>query len=356
MPELASDEGVAQTGHTAQPGPTRPGQRRRVPSFQELLDRQDAPPGSAWGVFGEGDQLGALNFITPEVTRAATSLVREGRVINLDYPLNTFVPSIAGTRPATEHHIFANNPNHRDDWIDSFYLQSTSQIDGLRHIRHPEYGFYGGVPDEAVTEDGPDLGIQLIAEKGIVTRGVLVDIPGYFAKVGGEYTPGARFAIRREHIDGALRLQGAAFQPGDVLVLNTGWAELYLSRDAEGRREQYRAGSPGLHQSTAMLEYLWDNGISMVVSDNPGVEMFPVDPDSGFVYPDEPAPERGPVHNGMMHRPMLALLGLNLGECWKLDELTAACREDGRYAFLLTAKPLNLRGGVGSPPNAMAVK
>ena len=346
MPELASDEGVAGTAAAG----------REVPTYRELLARRDAPPGSAWGVFGEGDQLGALNFVTPEVTTRAASLVTEGRVFNLDYPLNAFVPSIAGTRPATEHHIFANNPNHRDDWIDSFYLQSTSQIDGLRHIRHPEHGFFGGVPDEAIVEGGPDLGIQLVAERGIVTRGVLADMPAYFAEIGRAYDPLTRFPIHVEDLEGALERQGEALRRGDVLLVNTGWAEAYLARDEDGRAAWRGTGSPGLHQSSAMLEYLWDAGLSMVASDNAGVEMFPVDPDSGFVYADEPPPERGPVHNGMMHRPMLALLGLYLGECWKLDELVAASREDGRYAFLLTAKPLNLRGGVGSPPNAMAVK
>jgi hypothetical protein len=58
----------------------------------------------------------------------------------------------------------------------------------------------------------------------------------------------------------------------------------------------------------------------------------------------------------MMHRPLIALLGLIIGELWKLDELARDCAADGRHEFLVTAKPLNLLGGVGSPPNAMAVK
>ncbi|MCP9964859.1 hypothetical protein [Actinomadura madurae] len=126
-----------------------------IPTYKELLERQDAPPGSSWGIFGENDQLGTLNFLGPGQVRDAVGLVRRGEVFNLDYPLNTFVPAPAGTRPATVHHIFANNPNHRDDWLDSFYLQSTSQIDGLRHIRHPRHGFYGGVPDEEIGEETP---------------------------------------------------------------------------------------------------------------------------------------------------------------------------------------------------------
>jgi hypothetical protein len=58
----------------------------------------------------------------------------------------------------------------------------------------------------------------------------------------------------------------------------------------------------------------------------------------------------------MMHRPLIALLGMIIGELWKLDELAEDCAADGVYEFLLTAKPLNLKGGVGSPPNALAVK
>jgi len=327
-----------------------------LPTYRELLARTDAPAGSGWGVFGPGDELGTLNRITPEVTRAAVALVTEGRVINLDYPINAFVPSIAGTRPPTEHHIFSNNPNHRDDWLDSFYLQSTSQIDGLRHIRHPEHGFYGGVPDDEIDVGRPALGMQRIAEKGIVTRGVLVDMPAYYAEAGRPYTGAERFGITAEDVRGAAERQGTAFRPGDVLVLHTGWSAKYLGGDDELRATMRTAGSPGLFQSEETLEFLWDTGFAMVASDNAGVEMFPVNPDSGWVYPDEPKPGRGPTHNGMMHRPLLALFGMPLGECWKLDELAAACAADGRYDFLLTAKPLDIVGGVGSPPNAMAIR
>lgn len=327
-----------------------------LPSYRELLERTDAPAGSAWGLFGDGDQLGALNRITPAVTRAATDLVRAGQVINLDYPINAFVPSIAGTRPATEHHIFSNNPNHRDDWLDSFYLQSTSQIDGLRHIRHPVHGFYGGVADERIDVGTPDLGMQLIAEKGVATRGVLLDMPAYYATEGRPYTGAERFAITAADLEGAADLQATQLHAGDALLVHTGWSARYLALDDEGRTAMRTAGSPGLLQSEATLAFLWDHGVALLASDNAGVEMFPVSADSGWIDPDEPAPGRGPTHNGMMHRPLLALLGLPLGECWKLDELAAACAEDGRYEFLLCAKPLNVIGGVGSPPNAMAIK
>lgn len=330
---------------------------RSVPTYRELLARHDAPAGSSWGVFGDGDQLGTLNFIGSEQTRDAATLARDGRVFSLDYPLNTFVPSIAGTRPATQHRMFANNPHHRDDWLDSFYLQSTSQIDGLRHMRHPQHGFYGGVPDDRIIEGSPDLGIQLLAERGIVTRGVLLDIPLYYASQNRAFDVATNTRIGVDDLRGAAALHGVQLRRGDVVLMRTGWASYYLGlTPEEGERRRAEPGSPGIEQSSAMLEFLWDSQVAMLASDNAGVESFPVDPDSGFVDPDEGLPERGPNHNGMLHRPLIAMLGMYLGELWALDELAADCRADGRYEFLLCAKPLAVVGGVGSPPNAMAVK
>ena len=78
--------------------------------------------------------------------------------------------------------------------------------------------------------------------------------------------------------------------------------------------------------------------------------------ESDFRTPGETPPEKGVDHSGMLHRPLIALLGMAMGELWKLDELAAECANDGVYDFLLTCKPLNILGAVGSPPNAIAIK
>jgi hypothetical protein len=328
---------------------------RHVPSYAALRARTDAPPGSSWGVFGPHDQLGTLNFLTPECALDAARLVKQGKVFNLDYGVNAFQPSLTSWRTPTAHHIFSNNPNHRDDWIDSFYLQSTSQIDGLRHIRHPQYGFYGGVPDERISEEDPDLGIHLMAEKGIVGRAVLLDARRYYQQRHGKpLNPLSIWPMTPEDLDGMAASEGATIKSGDILLLYTGWAEALLTNTPE--QVANRAGCPGITQSHAMLGWLWDNHISVIASDNGGLESFPIDPDSGFVIPDEPLPASGGSHNGMMHRQLIALLGIVIGELWKLDDLAKDCAHDGVYEFMLTAKPLNLMGGVGSPPNAMAIK
>jgi hypothetical protein len=328
-----------------------------VPTYRQLRERTDAPPGSSWGVFGPGDQLGSANNVTPESVVAAASLIRTGRTFNLDYPLNTFVPSPAGTRPATQHRMFANNPNHRDDWLDSFYLQSTSQIDGLRHMRHPRYGFYGGVPDEAVDVGSPDLGIQLVAEKGMAGRGVLLDLGRYFEKVGDPIDLSTNRMFTPEELDAAAADAGVAFRPGDILLIRLGWVPFFLGLPLDQRpKGKGRSGNPGLVQSEAMLEWIWDHRFAMVAADNSGLEATPVSRHSGWVDPDEAPPPKGPSHNGMLHRPLIALLGVLIGELWALEPLAEACAADGVYEFFVTAKPLNLVGGVGSPPNAIAIK
>lgn len=334
------------------------GERCDVPTYAQLKARQDGPPGSAWGVFGPDDQLGTMNFLTPGHALAATNLVSSGRIFNLDFPVNAFKPAPSGTRPAAEHHIFSNNPNHRDDWLDSFYLQSSSQIDSLRHIRHPRHGFYGGVPDEDIVVGSPSLGIHRLAEKGIIGRGVLLDLGRYFEGRGAPIDLTSNQMFTPSDLEGVAVEQGVELRSGDILLLRTGWARHYIEGLNDQERVEFssRIRHPGLVQSEEMIAWLWDHQVSMVASDDSGVEAHPVEPDSGLVDPEDPAPERGVVHNGMMHRPLIALLGLSLGELWDLDELAEDCAKDGVYEFMLTAKPLNLIGGVGSPPNAMAVK
>jgi kynurenine formamidase len=330
--------------------------RLDVPTYAQLLARTDGPPGSSWGVFGADDQLGMLNFLTPERTVEAAKLVRTGKTMNLDYPLNAFVPSVAGTRPATVHHMFANNRNHRDDWVDSFYLQSTSQVDGLRHIRSPAHGFYGGVEDGKVSlvwPDQPELGIQLLAEKAIVGRGILLDAERYFQSIGDPLVMNVTRGITAAELDAVAAFCDVEVKSGDIVLLNLGWAKWWQSTPPD---ERGTMDCPGIDQSFDVLAWIWDHQIAMFASDNAGLESFPPRRDSGFYEEGEPMPERGPAHAGMLHRQVIPLLGMIMGECWLLEELAADCAADGVYEFMLTCSPLNLVGGVGSPPNAIAIK
>jgi kynurenine formamidase len=329
------------------PGPS-------VPTYDELAAAQ--PPHSSWAVFGRDDERGTINLLTPERVAAAARLVRTGERFGLDHAVNAFEPYPTGTRPATRHHVFANNEFHRDDWLDSFYLQSTSQLDALRHIGHPQHGFYNGLPPGDNNGATTRLGIHNWAEPGIAGRGVLLDVPRFFAAEGREYDCETTVVLDAATLDAIAAFQGVRWHGGDMLLLHTGWAANYVAKSPAGRAEfNTRNRSPGLAQRTEILRWLWDHEIALVAGDTPAVEADPV-LESDFRVPGERPPDRGVDHSGMLHRPLIALLGMAMGELWKLDELAAHCARDGRYDFFLTCKPLNIPGGVGSPPNAIALK
>ncbi len=324
-----------------------------MPTYDELATA--TPPYSSWQVFGAGDQLGTINHLTPERVAAAARLVRTGERFGLDYPVTAFEPYPTGTRRELEHHVFSSNDHHRDDWVDSFYLQSSSQLDALRHIGHPVHGFYGGLDPQDNTQESTALGIHAWAERGIAGRGVLLDVPRFFAAEGLAYDTASTIALDAAMLDRIAAAQGVELRGGDLLLLRTGWAEDYLARSAEQRAATPWRLSPGLAQREDVLRWLWDHEVALVAADNLAVEADPV-LESDFRVPGETPPERGVDHGGMLHRPLIALLGMALGELWKLDELAAACAADGVREFFLTVKPLHLRGGVGSPPNAIAIR
>ncbi len=331
----------------------------RVPSYDELLANTDAPPGASWKVFGDGDQVGTLNFLTPARVAHAATLARTGKVFSLDYPVNSFEPFPSGTRHRMAHHTFANNVFHRDDYLDNFYLQATSQLDALRHIGHPYYGFYQGVRTEDVTGSNSVLGIHELAAHGIVGRGVLLDVARFMAARGTPLSPYRNDRITASVLDSTARQQGVRMLPGDIVLIRTGWAGHYVGL-TESQRAEYnkvRKGA-GLAQEEATVRWLWDHQVAVIAADNLGVEASPRnrDVDRDFELPGQEVPARGTDHNGSLHRPLIPLLGMPMGELWALDDLADDCAADHVYEFLLACKPLAVIGGAGSPPNATAIK
>ena len=331
--------------------------RQNVPSFSELRKRSDAPPGSSWGIFGRQDELGTLNFLTEERILEAKQSIKRGKFFNLDCSLDAFDPPILAHRKTVKHTIFGSSPYHRDDCIDSFYLQSGSQIDGLRHFRHPVHGFYNGVPDSTIVPRSPRLGVNRVADHGIVGRGVLIDIERFLSARGQclDYATGQPISVVL--IDEVAAHQGIEFCSGDILLLRTGWLKYYFEMSLEERTVfPKQMCSPGLLQSYDTLEWFWDHQFSVCACDNFGLECFPPVSDSPFAEEIKHVPDVHPRHTGMMHSPMIALLGLTIGEQWNLEGLATDCAQDGVWECFVGAKPLNLIGGVGSPANAFALK
>lgn len=319
-----------------------------LPTYRQLLDRTGAPPGSTWGLFGDGDERGMANLATQEGVLDAMSCVRRGACFSLDYPLNAFDPSIAN-RPPPAHHVVSRHRDQRDDYLDGFWPQASSQVDGLRHRRHHEHGFYGGAADADISAGSPTLGVNRWADSPIVARALLVDVSLFRAAKGSpiDHARGEHLPI--DTVDEALTWQGSELRPGDCLLLHTGWSEWYLrGLDGDGRAEVCRSRRcTGVAQSHDMLEWLWDHRVSLAAADTFAFEALPASPDSPF---------GGDTDDGMMHQELIALLGLPLGELWRLHDLAQDCATTRSYESLLVVKPLNLTGGVGSPANAVAIR
>lgn len=323
---------------------------RQLPDFDALPVTAGAPPGSSWGLWGADDVFGCLNLLTPERVRAGVAEVREGRVFNLNLELDLPDPPFFGRAPL-QHTVLDTVTGH-DDEIHGYNTQSSSQWDGFRHVPHPKYGFYNGIADG-------DHGIHFWAQRGIVGRGVLCDVARWRESVGRPIVANDAHPIEPSDLLDTLAAQDTDVEPGDILLIRTGWLAWYRSLDAEGRASYASDRVPkccGLRPGTETARVLWNLHVAAAAADNPGFEVMPP---GSFVAPADFPELRADAERAeewFVHASLLGKLGLPLGEFFDLDALAGACAADGRYTFLVTSAPLNLRAGVATPPNALAIR
>ncbi|ACL38102.1 conserved hypothetical protein [Pseudarthrobacter chlorophenolicus A6] len=318
------------------------------PDFAGLLQREGSLAGTSWGLFPRPTR-GTPSFITPESLLHARECIRSGTVFGLDYPADAFDPGMSLKRGAPRHTIYSSHPAHRDDFLDGYYLQGSSQVDGLRHRRADDVGFYNGTADDRVVEGTPDLGIQEWADEPIVGRAVLVDLDGYRTARGAPIDHAAGEPLRLDLINAALEAQSATLRPGDILLLHTGWCEWFLDLlTAEKQKVRDSRKATGIAQSQDFVAWAWDHRLALLAADNFALECLPAVPDS---------PYRDSAFNdhGMMHQQLLAKLGMPLGELWRLGPLARHMRSTGQWDAFISIKPLNITGGTGSPANATAI-
>jgi len=313
----------------------------KIPTFEELPIRKDLPADCAWGVFGNNDPFGCLNFLTPQGVVEAASLVKNGKVFRLDAPVGHLKPPLYGRAPM-EHTVVPLGPMANDDMV-HFNTQEGSQWDGLGHVGHPRLErFYGDVTIGEVRGGNAKLGIHHWKEK-FVGRGLLLDAYGYRKAKGIPANPLTRDVYTLAELKAALEHQGSTLKPGTILLVRTGWMESYEAATVEERRalapiDKLRCA--GIEATREMVAWLWNRQVAAIGTDCPGVEAFPFD------FTDE----------GALHYRALPLLGLPLGELFILAPLAEDCAADHRYDFMLVSAPLNVEGGIASPPNAVAIK
>ena len=297
-----------------------------------------------WGRWGEDDQRGALNLVTPEVLKRAAATVLDGKVFNLGLAFNAdgpqapggrrFNPKLFVTEVATPLNRRFPSAVYSDDVI-MMPSQAATQWDALGHAHYDGVLYNGCKACDILSEKGAArLGIEHLAHGGIVSRGVLVDIP----RLKGLDDLPTEYVITPDDLDAACARQGVTFEGGDILVVRTGHIRRFtIDKD----RAAFNGLQPGLSPSCA--EWIYDQSIAAVAADNLAVEALTLEGRRSEV--------------GLpLHMLCLRDMGCPLGEMFNLEALAADCDADGRFAFLLSAPPLALTGAFGSPVNPVVLK
>jgi len=314
------------------------------PEYARLPVQSGAPRGSSWGVFGDDDQIGTINLLTPARVRSATRLVRRGDVFPLNWQLELPDPPLFSRR-ALSHTLIPLQPAGTDDRYDSFFPQASSHWDALCHTHHLEYGQYNATSEPASGTVHRTNGVEHWARRGIAGRFVLLDIAAQRAARGDRRSPGQRTQVTIDELQCTLSAQQVQLDGGDILLVRTGWLAWYQSQPASVRKDLSAKDvdftSIGLSADESMAQWLWDNQVAAIAADNPALEATPFDESHVDRY---------------LHYRLISLLGMAVGELFNLEGLAADCRADGCYQGLLTSAPLNKYGGSGSPANALAIK
>lgn len=323
------------------------------------------PEGSNWGDYGEHDQIGRMNLLTPERRRVAVAEVKEGIAFTLTLPLNVptaplapyrHPPIVAAARDEEGDVYNRLDPDKGqettcDDQV-TLHTQHSTQWDALAHRGRAfdadgdgvaELVYYNGfrAHEHVMGGDGAGtqaraLGVETLAMAGVQGRGVLVNLE---AAYGNEPR-----AVTRDDLLRAMEAQGVEVRPGDFLLLYTGFDKLVLAREASGLDTWISTMGCALDGSDeALLQWIVDSGIVAICSDNVAIEAL------DLILSETPPPIRLPIHDLCLFKQ-----GIFLGELWYLRELAEWLLERGRHAFLLTAPPLRLPGGVGSPVTPIA--
>jgi kynurenine formamidase len=288
-----------------------------------------------WGRWGADDELGALNLITPDKRRRAAALVRSGIAVSLSrpFPLEAAANNPAPARRHTTRIARGPTAGSAVDHlaIDTHGTAST-HLDALCHVWDQD-GMWGGRdPDHEVTADGVRFGGIQSFREGIVTRGVLFDVPRH---------RGVPYVTQDEPVTGAelasiAERHGLAVEPGDAVVIHSGRERWDAEQTAwgAGSADFGTSRRPGVHVSS--LPFLRRTDAAILVWD-----MMDVRP-NGFELAFA-------VHAGIW------AFGMGLVDNALVEPLAEACAREGRWEFQLLIAPLPIQGATGSPVNPIAL-
>jgi kynurenine formamidase len=293
-----------------------------------------------WGRWGDDDEMGALNLVTPDKRVQAASLVRSGISVSMSRPFPK-EPDVINPKPALHYMdrgVRGTGGSATDFYGIAYHGMNSTHIDSLCHV-WDENGLYNGrQPDDVITFKGATFGQIDNWKDGIVTRGVLLDVPLF----RGEPSVSQDRPVHGWELDQICAAQGVDVTAGDALVVYSGreeWTRQQgrpwgsgVSTAPEG--QVHGPDRPGLHASC--LEFIRDHDASVLVWDM--MDMFP----NGVGLPWS-------VHGAIF------AFGIALVDNALLEPLAQICAAEGRYEFMFVTSPLRVIGGTGSPANPLAI-
>ena len=307
--------------------------------------RETAEKCKNWGRWGPDDEIGTLNFISPEDIVKAAQLIRRGKVFSLGLNFDNKGPQSGlwgkrfnpiHTMTATGTDAVAGNQDegklrYADDMI-SLPLQCGTQWDALGHIFYDDK-MWNGYDAQLVDSNGAQKNaIDKIKDRA-VGRGVLLDV----AKHVGVESLDEGMAITNDDLNETAESQGVEIKRGDFVIVRTGMMGKCLRTENWGG---YAGGdAPGLAFETA--EWIHEKEIAAICTDTWGCE----------VRPNETTEAQQP-----WHWVVIPMIGITMGEIFVVDDLADDCTADGIYEFFFCAPPLPITGGCGSPLNPIAIK
>jgi kynurenine formamidase len=292
-----------------------------IEQFDQWMDEL-----SNWGRWGPDDQLGAANLMTEAKRREAAALVQTGTTVSLAHDMITEAGADAAEPYVLQMTVNAEAQNSGDRVDVYFHGVTFSHLDGLCHVFYKDKIYNGHDFQDVVTEDGCNQLDTLAMKDGLVTRGVLVDMPRL---KGVPYLePGTK--LYQEDIEAWEEYAGVTLGAGDALLLRVGrWAHR-----AEHGPTREMAG-----WDASVIPWLAERDISLLGADSvheapgsvPGLRVNPI------------------------HRFAIVSRGMNLLDNLDLEAAAETAASLNRWEFMLVVAPLRVPGGTGSPVNPIAI-
>jgi len=316
--------------------PTPPSEDTILNWFDEL---------SNWGRWGDDDRLGTLNHLTPEKRAAAAGLVREGVSVSCSWDIRT--GQQPGATVESQRYMLSTGLGLDDDgrrglmsggraggaqeYIGMvFHGYDVTHLDSLAHLFW-DGKMYGGEPASLVSDRQGALKHDVLAvADGVVTKGVLVDMP----KIRGVDVLAPDDHVYPEDLEAAEEATGVKVEPGDVLLLRTG-----EGRDRLSEKRDYNPNKPRSGYQAACLPWLRERGVSMIGSD----------------VAQDISPSGYKTVNMPIHMVGIVAMGLWLIDNCNLEDLAATCERLDRYDFTFMLSPIRFQGVTGSPVNPLAI-